>query len=130
MLRQHGGTTVALIAAFAAVGCQTERPVPQTPPDRGEQRPARTLLADSDDVLQRIRTGLAREPLLADARISVDTYRGTVRLRGVVHDDVQRVRAIDIARRIPGVRNIQTELIRHGRSGVAEGPLPDARVQL
>lgn len=130
MLRQHGGATVVLIAAFAAVGCQTERPALQTPPDRGEQQPARTMLADSDDVLQRIRTGLAHEPLLADARIRVDAQRGTVRLRGVVHDGIQQARAIEIARGIPGVRNIQNELIRHGRSGVAEGPLPHAQLQL
>ncbi len=129
MVRQHGGAAVALIAAFAAVGCQTERPVPQTPPDRGEQRPPRTMLADSN-VLQRIRADLAHEPLLAGTQISVEADRGMVRLRGVVYDGVQQARALEIVRGIQGVRNIDNQLIRHGRSGVADGPLPHAQLQL
>ena len=129
MVRQHGGAAVALIAAFAAVGCQTERPVPQTPPDRGEQRPPRTMLADGN-VLQRVRTGLANEPILAGTRISVDAYRGMVRLRGVVYDGVQQARALEIVRGIRGVRNVDNQLIRHGRSGVADGPLAHAQMQL
>lgn len=128
-MRHRGSTTIAFIAAVSGIGCQTEPPLQPTPVDRGEQRSARTMLADAE-LLERVQTELAREPALAAAAIRVETAGGTVRLRGIVHDRVQQARAREIARSIAGVRRIDDQLIRHGRSGVADGPLPQLQVQL
>lgn len=128
-MRRHGGATVAFIAAVAAAACQTEQALQPTPADRGEQRPGRTLLADAT-LLQQVQTRLAAEPLLAETAIRVETGGGVVRLRGVVYSPVQRARAIEIARGIHGARRIDDQLIRHGRSGVNDGPLPRTQFQL
>lgn len=122
--------TVAFIAAVSGWGCQTEQALQPTPPvERGEQRSARTMLADAD-LLQRIQTELAHEPTLADASIRVETEGGIVRLRGIVYDRAQQARARDIARGISGVRRIDDQTVRHGRSGVADGPLAQTHIQL
>ena len=128
-MQWHGGTTLALIAAVAATACQTEQALQPTPAERGEQRPGRTLLADAD-LLQRVQAGLAREPLLADTVIRVESVGGVVRLRGVVYSSVQQARALEITRAVNGARRIDNQLIRHGRSGVSDGPLPRIQLQL
>lgn len=124
-MRQHA--TIAFIAAVSGMGCQTEQALQPTPVERGEQRSARTMLADAD-LLQRVQTELAREPALAGIR--VETAGGIVRLRGVVRDSAQQARAREIARAVGGVRRIDDQLIRHGRSGVTDGPLPQTQIQL
>lgn len=126
-MRQHGSAAVAFIAAISGIGCQTEPALPPTPVDHGEQRSARTMLADAE-LLQRVQTEMAREPALAAIR--VETAGGVVRLRGAVQDGAQQARAREIARGVAGVRRIDDQLIRHGRSGVADGPLPQLQLQL
>lgn len=126
-MRQHA--TVAFIAAVSGMGCQTEQALQPTPVERGEQRSARTMLADAD-LLQRVQTELARDPTLAATSIRVETAGGIVRLRGVVRDSAQHARARELARGVGGVRRLDDQLIRHGRSGVADGPLPHTQIQL
>lgn len=127
-MRHHA--TVAFIAAVSGWGCQTEQALQPTPPvERGEQRSARTMLADAE-LLQRVQAELARDPALAAASIRVETDGGVVRLRGIVSDRAQQIRAREIARSVGGVRRIDDQTIRHGRSGVAEGPLPRTQIQL
>lgn len=121
---------MAFIAAIAAAACQTEQALQPTPADRGEQqRSGRTLLADAT-LLQQVQTRLAAEPLLAETAIRVETVGGVVRLRGVVYSALQRARALEIARGISGARRVDDQLVRHGRSGVTDGPLPRTQFQL
>lgn len=121
--------TIAFIAAVSGMGCQTEQALQPTPVERGEQRPARTMLADAE-LLKRVQTELARDPALAAASIHVEAVGGVVRLRGIVRDNAQHTRAREIARAVGGVRRLDDHLIRHGRSGVADGPLPQTQIQL
>lgn len=128
-MRQHGGAGMVLIAAVAGLGCQTEQALQPTPVDHGEQRSGRTMLADTE-LQQRLEANIAHEPLLAAARIQVAINGGVVRLRGVVLSHAQHARAREVARALHGVRRIDDQLIRHGRSGVADGPLPQLQLHL
>ena len=129
MNRKNGHAAAGLAVMALTLGCQTEQSLQQTPLERGEQRPGRTMLADTT-VVERVRTGLNTEPLLAPAAIRVDGNGGTVRLRGAVMTGAQQVRAVDIARASAGVKRVDDQLIRRGRSGVSDGPLPDTQLQL
>lgn len=130
MNRTNGHAAAGLMALMAmTLGCQTEQSLQQSPLERGEQRPGRTMLAETE-LVERVRMELAHEPLLAPTAIRVDGHGGTLRLRGVVHTGAQHSRAIDIARASAGVKRIDNQLIRRGRSGVTDGPLPDTQLQL
>lgn len=128
-MSKHRGTMAALVAAVTAISCQTEQPLQRTPAERGEQKPGRTMLADSE-LAHRVQIGLANDPVLAETAIRVETVDGVVRLRGVVYSRTQQTRALEIARAIDGVRRIDDVLVRHGRSGVTDGPLAQIQMQL
>ncbi|MFP5349944.1 MAG: BON domain-containing protein [Gammaproteobacteria bacterium] len=129
MRPHHRSATVAFIAAVGGIGCQTEPALQPAPVERGEPQSARTMVADAE-LLQRVQVELAREPAFAAVAMRVEAANGVVRLRGAVRDRAQQARAREIARSIPGVRRIDDQLIRHGRSGVADGPLPQLQLQL
>lgn len=129
MKSKNGHTAAGLAVMALTLGCQTEQSLQQTPLERGEQRPGRTMLADTA-VVERVQTRLINEPLLAPTAIRVDGNGGTVRLRGVVMTGAQQVRAVDIARTSAGVKRVDDQLIRRGRSGIGDGPLPDTQLQL
>lgn len=128
MDRKTGHAAAGLAVMALTLGCQTEQSLQQTPLERGEQRPGRTMLADTA-VVERVQAGLINEPMLAPAAIRVDGNGGTVRLRGVVMS-AQQARAVDIARASAGVKRVDDQLIRRGRSGISDGPLPHTQLQL
>lgn len=129
MDRKTGHAAAGLAVMALTLGCQTEQSLQQTPLERGEQRPGRTMLADTA-VVERVQAGLINEPMLAPAAIRVDGNGGTVRLRGVVMSGAQQARAVDIARASAGVKRVDDQLIRRGRSGISDGPLPHTQLQL
>ncbi|HEY6563499.1 MAG TPA: BON domain-containing protein, partial [Pirellulaceae bacterium] len=73
---------------------------------------ARTWSDDAgiaQDLSQRLRTAKS-EGVLRDFRIGVNVENGVVWLSGRVTDDRQRSRALDLARRVPGVRVVVNDL--------------------
>lgn len=129
MQRIRGGRTVLLTCLAGAAmigGCQREQQLPKSVPvEQHNARPTATLLAQLPEaVLDKVKHELAADPLLHGAHIFVDSDAGRVRLRGFVNSGAQEARALRIARTVSGDEQIEARLIRRGRSGVADGPLP------
>ncbi len=58
-----------------------------------------------------VRATLLHDPLLDGSPITVRTYKGTVRLDGVVDSERQRARAVEDALAVPGVRYVDDNLV-------------------
>ena len=59
----------------------------------------------------KIKAALAADPEVKATDVQVETYRGTVQLSGFVDSAQSANRAIDIARRTDGVRDVKSALI-------------------
>lgn len=128
----NSATKTALLVCLAggvavAVGCQREQQLPKSiPVEQHNARPAPILLAQlPGPVVEQVKRQLAADPLLHGASISVIGTTGYLRLHGFVSSGAQRQRAIAIAQTVLGDAPVEARLIRRGRSGVADGPLPD-----
>lgn len=77
-------------------------------------------LADAT-ITARVKTALLADPDVEGLRIDVDTKDAVVTLRGTVADPAQSERALDIARRVDGVRSVQSAL------GMPSKPSPAKR---
>jgi hyperosmotically inducible periplasmic protein len=96
----------ALAATLFTVGCsKTTEPTAGTP----TMPPASAQTADAD-VSTNVTTALLREEVLRGLNIGVVTIKGDVRLTGVVDNQAQIDRAVEIARAATGAHSIHNEL--------------------
>lgn len=66
---------------------------------------------DDVSITARVKTAIAKEGLLSYLSISVETFRGIVLLSGFVDSDSQKNRAIEVAKHVPGVREVKALLV-------------------
>ena len=59
----------------------------------------------------KVKTALAGDPDVKARDVQVETYRGTVQLSGFVDSPENARRAVDMARRVDGVRDVRNALI-------------------
>jgi hyperosmotically inducible protein len=79
--------------------------------------PRRTAPPSDDATVQTaVRTALLNAPNVHASEIQVEAQGGVVILRGDVHGQAEEDAAIAVARSVPGVREVRSELKR-GRSG-------------
>ena len=65
---------------------------------------------DDATITARVKTSLLNDPLTQGLRIDVDTFKGVVTLSGGVKSAAERDKAIDIARKTPGVVDVKSTL--------------------
>ncbi|MGE5243486.1 MAG: BON domain-containing protein [Betaproteobacteria bacterium] len=65
---------------------------------------------DDATITARVKTALLNDPSVSAMRIDVDTTKGVVTMSGVVKSQAEEQRAIQIARGIPGVRDVKSTL--------------------
>jgi osmotically-inducible protein OsmY len=65
---------------------------------------------DDSTVTLRVKTALLNDPDVAGMRIDVDTFKGVVTLSGAVKSAAERDKAIALARKINGVRDVKSTL--------------------
>lgn len=90
-----------LFGVALAVGCQSYRD--------GETRTVGELTDDSAIQLK-VKTLLVRDKLLDGWRLDVDVDRGVVGLEGWVATEEMRLRALEIANSVKGVRSVEDRL--------------------
>jgi hyperosmotically inducible protein len=73
---------------------------------------------DDATITTRVKTALLNDPEVGGLRIDVDTAMGVVTLSGVAKTRAEEQKAIGVARRIPGVKDVKSTL---NISGVPEG---------
>lgn len=103
-------TALAVMMALAAVGCS--KPVDNV----GTPVATTTIGTDIDDS---VITSSVKSSLLADADIKsvdfkVETRKGEVLLSGFVDNQAQLDRATAVTRAVPGVKNIQNNVVLKG----------------
>lgn len=65
---------------------------------------------DDATITARVKTALLNDPQVPGLKINVDTTLGVVTLSGVVRSRTEEQRAIQVARGIPGVRDVRSTL--------------------
>ena len=76
----------------------------------GGMTPRIAPATDDATVTVRVRTALLNDPVVHASEITVMAQNGVVILRGQVHGQPEANAAIAVARRIEGVRDVQSEL--------------------
>jgi osmotically-inducible protein OsmY len=65
---------------------------------------------DDSTVTTRVKTALLNDPDVGGLRIDVDTFKGIVTLSGAVKSPTERDKAIAVARKIGGVKDVKSTL--------------------
>jgi osmotically-inducible protein OsmY len=65
---------------------------------------------DDATITARVKTTLLNDPDVAGMRIDVDTFKGVVTLSGAVKSPAERDKAVAVARRVGGVREVKSTL--------------------
>ncbi len=66
---------------------------------------------DDTGITTRVKTKLIDDPQTSGFAITVTTYRGTVQLSGFVVSDKEKARAEELAKAVPGVKEVKNNLI-------------------
>jgi hyperosmotically inducible protein len=65
---------------------------------------------DDATITTRVKTALLNDPNIGALRIDVDTALGVVTLSGVVKSKTEETRAVQVARQVPGVKDVKSSL--------------------
>jgi len=65
---------------------------------------------DDATITTRVKTALLNDPEVGGLRIDVDTFKGVVTLSGRVKSKAEEQRAIEIARKVDGVKDVKSTL--------------------
>jgi osmotically-inducible protein OsmY len=65
---------------------------------------------DDATITGRVKTSLLNDPDIAGLKIDVDTFKGVVTLSGAVKSQAEANKAMDIARKTPGVADVKSTL--------------------
>ncbi len=66
---------------------------------------------DDTTITTKVKTKLFDDPQTSGFAITVKTYKGTVQLSGFVNSDKERDRAGELAKGVPGVKDVKNDLI-------------------
>ncbi len=65
---------------------------------------------DDATITARVKTALLNDPQVGAMKIDVDTTQGVVTMSGIVKNKAEESRAIELARKTPGVRDVKSTL--------------------
>ncbi|TAM43982.1 MAG: BON domain-containing protein [Gammaproteobacteria bacterium] len=66
---------------------------------------------DDTTITTKVKTKLFDDPQTSGFAITVKTYKGTVQLSGFVTSDKEKDRAGELAKAVPGVKDVKNDLI-------------------
>lgn len=66
---------------------------------------------DDAAITTRVKSAFAADPQVKATEVQVETYKGTVQLSGFVDSSESAARAAQLARDIPGVRQVQNSMV-------------------
>ena len=97
-MRTAYGVFVTVVVLLALAGCQA------TTGKTGGR------IVDDEAITTQVKQRLTTDRISNFSRVDVDTDRGVVHLRGVVHTAEQKARAAEVAREVAGVRRVDNNL--------------------
>lgn len=66
---------------------------------------------DDAAITTRVKTAFATDPQVKATEVQVETFRGTVQLSGFVDSSESAARAAQIARDVPGVKQVRNSMV-------------------
>lgn len=66
---------------------------------------------DDSVITNKVKAAILADPKLKVTQISVETFKGVVQLSGFVNANAAATRAVDLARRVKGVKQVNNSLI-------------------
>jgi osmotically-inducible protein OsmY len=94
-------SVLATIAILATMGCASS--------STSKQRSTGEYIDDSV-ITTKVKAAIFNEPNLKSLEIKVATYDGVVQLSGFVSSSDAQARAVEITRRIDGVKSVENDL--------------------
>jgi len=88
-----------LAAVVLAVGCASTR----TQESLGEY-------VDDSTITAKVKTAIFNEPDLKATEVNVETFKGVVQLSGFVSSESDRDKAVEVARRVGGVKAVRNDM--------------------
>ncbi|MBI3345454.1 MAG: BON domain-containing protein [Gammaproteobacteria bacterium] len=67
---------------------------------------------DDSIITANVKAAILNEPSLKVAEINVETFKGVVQLSGFVHDKADINKAVEVARKVKGVKSVKNDLLR------------------
>lgn len=116
ILRYLLGLGFALTIGLGLSGCDKEQPpasAPEMAPATDSGAPAASaVVATVDDgvVTTKVKAALLADPDIKSFDIQAETTNGDVRLSGTVDNQTQIDRAVEVVRRVEGVKNVTNQL--------------------
>jgi len=65
---------------------------------------------DDSVITTKVEAAILEEPTLKVAEINVETFKGVVQLSGFVTSQAASVKAVEVARGIPGVKSVKNDM--------------------
>jgi osmotically-inducible protein OsmY len=98
-LKQLLGAFIASGGVLLATGCASDQP---------ERTAGQSI--DDQATARRVEQALTSDPAYKFTDVKVAAYVGTVQLSGFVDNDEQKGRAEDIAKKVPGVKEVKNDI--------------------
>lgn len=98
---------VLVVAALASPAFESKAQVPQPPSDSASPS---VVVANDVLIVEQVRAALGDDSVLAGSSIKVASNHGMVVLAGTVREATHIERAVDVARRVPGVRTVSASI--------------------
>jgi osmotically-inducible protein OsmY len=95
-----GQFILAAVVALTLAGCAS------TP-----QKESTGEYFDDTVLTSRVKTALLEDPVVSGLAVNVETFKGIVQLSGFVKTDAERSRAVEVAREVPGVKQVKNDIL-------------------
>jgi osmotically-inducible protein OsmY len=106
MLNTTSRLVLSVFLAAAAVGCSSTE-------TRGEAEQAGATagrVVDDSVITAKVKSALIADSQTKASQINVETFQGKVQLSGFVDNDTARSRAVQLARNVDGVKDVENDM--------------------
>jgi len=66
---------------------------------------------DDTTITTKVKAALLKDPTVSGLAVNVETFKGTVQVSGFVKTAVERARAAELARTVPGVKQVKNDIL-------------------
>ncbi|WP_043645048.1 BON domain-containing protein [Fundidesulfovibrio putealis] len=98
-LAMNTSLVLAMFILVISLGCASTR----TQEGTGEY-------IDDSAITAKVKTAILQEPTLSSAEINVETFKGVVQLSGFVGSSAEIRRAVEVSRRVSGVKAVRNDM--------------------
>ncbi|HEX5629312.1 MAG TPA: BON domain-containing protein [Usitatibacteraceae bacterium] len=91
------------------------KPAKATSPAPTSKQQSPGAYVDDSVITGKVKAAVLEEPMLKSAEINVETFKGVVQLTGFVSSRAAIDKAVEVARRVEGVKSVKNDMIVKGK---------------